>query len=357
MKLSSVENNNNRYIPAKANNKNSKKNVNFTGLDGALDVCVKFWQTVDHFGRAGQFTVEDMCGTNFPRSYKGLMAGKKYTGKYNWPAFFQEAIREFMTGPTMTFFPMIALAVSKSKFGPSANTKVVNTKNLSYLMTGIKGGTEEEVKKAFFSKVADDMLKSTLDSAADNKERMGSAKKELAGALSKCSDALDTLTDTKFFARKQPKENLKQAQKEVADLFSNIIKERKADFSDTNFKTVKFSIDNSSKGALDIGTYTDAITAYIHDFTKANKTNENLIDTSLNTIKTFSNKWISKRLFVMFWMIVVTGMLMRNIPRLYTKASGKINPNASGVYSEAEKRGKKSAQNEQPKNEGVTNDK
>ena len=114
MKLSSVNNTQNRYIPAKANNNNPKRNINFTGIDGALDVLVKFWQTVDNFGRAGQFTVEDMCGTNFPRSYKGLMAGKKYTGKYNWPEFFQEAIREFMTGPTMTFFPLIALEVSKS---------------------------------------------------------------------------------------------------------------------------------------------------------------------------------------------------------------------------------------------------
>ena len=355
MKLSSVENNKNRYIPAKANNKKSKKNVNFTGLEGALDVCVKFWQTVDHFGRAGQFTVEDMCGTNIPRSYKGLMAGKKYTGKYNLPAFFQEAIREFMTGPTMTFFPMIALWATKKSFGPSANTQNVNMRNLSHLMTGIKSGTPEEVKKSFFNKVVNDMIKCTFDSESDNKIGIEKSRKVLTEKLENCSNALEEVLTATKANKKQAKENLKTTQQEFAELFSRTLN-RKGDYTTTNFKTARFSVDNKNTVAeTDIKNYCDAIIAYAHDFIKSNTGKDNIVDTSENTIKTFSNKWASKRLFVLFLMIVVTGMLMRNIPRLYTKASGKINPNASGVYSEAEKRGKKSAQSEQQTTKEVAN--
>ena len=65
----------NNYIQPKNNNKNS--NPNFKGL---TEGAVNFWQIVDNGGRALQFTVEDMTGTNIPRSIKGLLAGKKYTG-------------------------------------------------------------------------------------------------------------------------------------------------------------------------------------------------------------------------------------------------------------------------------------
>ena len=38
-------------------------------------------------------------------------------------------------------------------------------------------------------------------------------------------------------------------------------------------------------------------------------------------------------------MIFLTGVIMSFIPKLYTLVSGTVNPNASAIYNEAEKKG------------------
>lgn len=337
MKLTPVGKISSEYKPA---NYKQNKNVNFTGLEGILDKTVDFWQFVDNGGRAVQFTVEDMCGTNFPRSYKGLMAGKKYTGKFNFRALIQEALREFLTGPTMTISPFALLALCKMSFGPNANTKVENIKNLSYLMEGVKEGTKEEVTKEFLTKVATDMLDKTLDSAEDTKATKEQTQK-LYEALANYSKAFEGSLNVAKENKKGAKEALKGAADAFSNVFSEIVNTSKADYSNTNFQTVKYSIDGAGKtGAADIKSYAEYVASYMHSFLK-NNAKDDIINTSKKAIDSFKYNSIGKRMFVLFNMIVVTGFLMSFIPKIYTKASGKINPNASGVYAEAAKRGSK----------------
>ena len=52
------------------NNKVNNKNVSFKGI---ADFATVFWNFVDKGGRGLQFTVEDMFGTNIPRTYSGAM--------------------------------------------------------------------------------------------------------------------------------------------------------------------------------------------------------------------------------------------------------------------------------------------
>ncbi len=322
-----------KNTPSKANQK-----VAFTGGAGSpLDAFVKFWQVVDQGGRALQFTVEDMFGTNFPRSYKGLTAGKKYTGKYNWVAFAQEAIREFLTGPTMTFFPVIALAFSKHQFGQSANIRNENVNNLSHLLNGVNEGTVQEVSENFLTKVSKDLLDKTLDSAKDSKVTEAE-NKELATKLKEYLEVFNTVNNTKGEAKKLAKTNLKEKETAAFKTFEDIIKKNKADFADTNFQTVKYSISDTATGSADFKEYIDYAASYIHDYVKQNTADGGIVKTNSNLINGFKNNLTGKRLFTMFNMIILTGLLMRQIPKLYTKATGKVNPNAVNIYNEASNR-------------------
>ena len=100
-------------------NKNSNNNVQFTGLMQGLGT---FWDTVAQ-SRALSFTLEDMCGTNVPRTIKGAFSGYDKTHKINWLAVAQEGIREFLTGPTMCFMPLGILAAAKKMGGNSTEIK------------------------------------------------------------------------------------------------------------------------------------------------------------------------------------------------------------------------------------------
>ena len=155
MKISSVNN---------AISANRSSNASFRGV---ADTLVNFWQFVDNGGRAVQFTAEDMCGTNLPRSIKGAMAGIQYTHEINVFAFLQEFVREFLTGPTMCITPWLIISLAKKAY-KSANTHNENIENLSYIMNQF--GSEERqaaqsvdsVKSAFFDKVSRDMLVQTI---------------------------------------------------------------------------------------------------------------------------------------------------------------------------------------------------
>ena len=130
MKLSPI----NGSINNQSQVNNKSNNDNKVSFKGGADTLVKFWQFVDNGGRAMQFTVEDMTGTNVPRSIKGALAGYKYTGKINVPALLQEGIREFLTGPTMCVAPVAILALANKFAGKTSNTHLENIINLSHLM-------------------------------------------------------------------------------------------------------------------------------------------------------------------------------------------------------------------------------
>ena len=333
MKLSSLDNKSSIYKPNYNNN-----NVNFSGTNPIVDGMVKFWQMVDKGGRAAQFTCEDMFGTNLPRMRQGLIAGKKYTGKYNWKAFIQESIREILTGPTMTFFPMIALICCKKMLGPSANTKVENINSLSDLMTGVQQGDKASVTNDFFTKVIDDVLLQTL--GEDKDKNLTENRTNLTKALKKYSEAFNSLQSAKMPERKQAKTVAKEHADSLVDLLAKIIKNDKSNFDDTNFQTLKYTLTDANgetkTASMNAKSYFEFVVSYIHDFTKKNANADGLIDTSKSAIRDFKSLHTAKRIFTLANMILLTGLLMRQIPKLYTR--GRVNPNAEEVYNEAKKR-------------------
>lgn len=329
MKLAAVNNEIIRQNRLKnSQNNDNKKTQNNVAFKGFADAATVFWNFVDKGGRGLQFTIEDMLGTNFPRTYKGAMAGYKYTGKINFRALLQEAIREFLTGPTMTLAPIAILGIIKGMSGETANVHRENIVNLSHIVStlGEKNLKGDEFKTEFLEKVVDDLLKQTTGKVTpDDKEVLKDGFKKYASLVTN-----------------KDKKGIKQHLASLEETFESIIKANKDSYKDTNFQTVKYSLDNNGKvGATNFVNYVKYVTAYGNDYVKAN-TKNGIVDLTASAISKFKTNWVGKRAMTIASMILLTGTIMTFIPKLYTLASGTRNPNGEGVYEEAKRReGKK----------------
>ena len=326
MKISSV----NSINIEQNKNSNNKKNVPFKG---GVDYLVNFWQFVDNGGRALQFTVEDMFGTNFPRTYKGAMAGYKYTGKVNIPALLQEAIREFLTGPVMCITPIAVLALAK-KSGKTANTHIENIENLSYLMKQAAKQGNSINQDNFLKTVIKDLITKTSGKEATNND-IETLLKKLKEYKEKAS-GLSSKEFLKKTGKKAAKKDVSSALENLQTTFESIIKRTKDNFKNTDFTQVKYSINESRQGSTNFKNYVEYIDAYIQDFAKRfNK--DGLLDATQENISKFKSLFMGKRIITIASMFAITGFLMSFIPKIYTLASGGINPNASAIYKEADK--------------------
>lgn len=322
MKLSAVRNF--QYEPSINNAKTKKQNdPSFKG--GFANACVNFWRFVDNGGRALQFTVEDCTETNIPRSIRGAVAGYQYTKKINVLGFLQEAVREFLTGPTMCVTPVAILTLATKLSGKTSNTHVENIRNLSYITSQIKAENADTFKNSFFTKTIEDML---------NKSTGKDVKAEDVSYLVEKLKSYNSTTD---------KKKSKQILEELNNLFQSIVKRDVENYNGIDFANAKYSITKEKTGETNFKNYMGYVSSWADDFGLAiTKKGSNAFDNK--NISLFKNSWIGRRLFVISGMIGITGILMSFIPKIYTKVSGRVNPNASAIYDEAKK------------NEGTTNE-
>jgi len=349
MKLNAVSTNTTTNYSQNKNN----KNLHFKGF---ADAATVFWNFVDAGGRGLQFTVEDMFGTNFPRTYKGAMAGYEYTGQINWPSVWQEGIREFLTGPTMTLAPIAILAIATKMSGKTAGTHCENITNLSHLVTKLvpeklEADKVEKVnivdfKKDFLKTVVDDMLSNSAGDLADDARDFSA--KQLIRDIQEYNKLQESIKNA---ATRADKKSAKKSASKLLDTmganFESILKEGNKSYIGLNFQTVKYSMPGSTEaGKTSFKNYIKYISAYMEDFTKANLeevTSEDgatkqFVKLGKNAIQSFEETWLGKRVMVVASMIVLTGVVMSIIPKLYTLASGGVNPNAASIYNEAQKR-------------------
>ena len=323
MKTSSVNN----TINSRNNQYYSK--TNFRG--GLTNALVKLDAAMKN-SRAIQFTVEDMCGTNFPRSYKGLTAGYKYSHKLNIKAFLQEATREFLTGPTMCLVPFFIISSCKKSTGGTSNMHLENINNLSGMLMQQKDGVKgnEEVVNEFLKSVSSDVLNSSVgkDVDSDSINALASKLKEYVSAIS---------------ADKPLKADKKRALANVQETFQNILKSSADDYSKTDFLTASYTKFNSKGeklsgvlGSTSSSNYFEYVGNFIKDFVSKNSSEEK-IKLNSDVTRMYRNSWLGKRAVIIACMFFITGVLMSLIPKLYTALSGKTNPNAVAIYNEADK--------------------
>ena len=317
MRLSAIGSPNANRSKYNSNIKNNQKNAqSFKGGMG----LVNFWQWVDNGGRALQFTIEDMFGTNIPRTYKGAMAGYKYTGKVNVPALLQEAIREFLTGPTMCVVPIVVLNAAMKSSGKTANTHVENIENLSYLMSKTKSGDAKDFEKRFYTTCVEDMLKQTTNQDAIKKEHVES----LVSQIQELGNSTDKKKTAGILASLQ--ENFEGITKKLMD---------EETFKKADFTAAKYSISETKTGSANFKNYVEYMSNFAKDYSKkySKEASDGISKININS---FKNTWIGKRVAVIASMFALTGVCMSIIPKIYTLASGSRNPNASAIYDEAE---------------------
>ncbi len=313
------------------NNQNNKINNKSVSFKGIADFATVFWNFVVKGGRGLQFTVEDMFGTNFPRTYQGAMAGYEYTHEINWQYLYQEGIREFLTGPTMTLAPIGILAAITKASGKTANVKRANISNLAYLTDKLPKENIDEAtfKNSFLRKVVEDMLTQTTRRNAEKAD---------------VDVLVEGITKYSKLSGSKVKTDKKQAKEILAGLketFERIVKSTKENFEGVDFQSVKYSTYGEQVGSTGFENYVKYMSAFADDFAKTNKTTvdgKQLINLAQDTIKKFESAWRGKRGFTMAAMIFLTGYIMSFIPKLYTLASGGINPAGKAIYAEAQKR-------------------
>lgn len=329
MKLNAISNRQIRQNNLNNNRKNNQnfttnKNVNFTG---GIDGLIAFWNFIDG-SRAWQFTVEDMCGTNFPRTWKGAMSGYKYTGKINVPALAQEMIREFLTGPLMSVTPFAVLAVATGLGGKSVDTHRKNIQNLSYIASTMDEKVDaKDFNDKYLKAAIEDMLKQTL-----NKKEVDSKDVEIIFEGIKKYDSILSAKEKGY------KKNAKNVLAELGETFKRIVRDKRDDYKGVNFALARFSTgEKNAIGTAPFENYVKYMSSYAQDYAKAN--NENgVINLAKNAIESFKINRIGRRVLTIASMIGITGVVMSIIPKLYTLASGDTNPDTIAFANEAQKR-------------------
>ena len=126
-----------------------------TGSDVVLSGLVKFWEAVERGGLAASFTIQDMLGTNIPRTWAAKDVGKDITGKNNWGAVLENGLREFLTGPSMFLVPAGVLAASSKYGGKSHSVPVQTIKDFGEIISNsnIDVTNKEAFKKSFYESV------------------------------------------------------------------------------------------------------------------------------------------------------------------------------------------------------------
>lgn len=126
-----------------------------TGSNVVLSGLVKFWEAVERGGLAASFTIQDMLGTNIPRTWAAKDVGKDITGENNWGAVLENGLREFLTGPSMFLVPAGVLAASSKYGGKSHSVPVQTIKDFGEIISNsnIDVTNKEAFKKSFYESV------------------------------------------------------------------------------------------------------------------------------------------------------------------------------------------------------------
>lgn len=336
----------------KSKNLSSSK-VSFRGLDPTTTM-IDFWAAVARGGLAASFTVQDMLGTNFPRTFAALDRNKDITGKNNYKAAVEVAIREFTTGPSMFIIPALVLAGASRYSGEANKVPVDNIAIFSDIMKGsIDNLSDNKFKNIDFKTLSKDELQN-----AGEEIKKVFYKDVFESIFSQFADIkdinIDEYVDLMLKAENPatPKRNffMSMANKRivkngvVVDAKDEILSQLSTKFvadkkSHTqgwgDFLTAKIIPGSKS---LKISDIIDDMKNYSNDFVKQYISTQNkdikagskvLVDKFINN---FRDSRIGTRFITNVMMVVATGLFMSIIPKLYTR--NKTNPETDAIYAQ-----------------------
>ena len=345
MKVRNIENS---AVSGSKNNNYSRKNpAANTSFTGVTDGLIKFWEGVDRGGLAASFTVQDMLGTNIPRTWAARNVGKEYTGKNNWTAVLENGLREFLTGPSMFVVPGAVLYGSMRYAGKANGVPVQTIKDfgdiVSQNLDKIDTSSVEKFKETFYRGV--------LDKAVNNFD----AKKQTVDVASYVSDILRMeKAPKKGLINNIAGKSMPDSREEILQgIVNTFVRDKKANTKGyPNFLTALITdakdVKAAAKHEIPIDDLIDRMGKFSDDFYKTlQKSGSSL---SEDFVKSFTNKRMGGRFATNIAMGIFTALAMWFIPRIYT--IGKTNPETDPVRQKASelKGGSKPA--EQKENNG-----
>ncbi len=350
MKINNIQVQNSNYNRYKNQNKPLKPKDNPTFKGG---FAINFWDAIARGGFAASFMVQDVTGTCIPRTYQSLNRNKEITGKKNYIAATETALREFITGPSMVVIPMGVLAAAKKFSGRANDVPMENIAPFSDIMKNIMQNTNldntkalgvdgytKELKKSFYEKM--------FSLSLGEKGEISDTAKELASDLMQYDSAkkrnMFQQLLNKDLVKKEVKDGVKTKVKvEAKDQIASRIVTKYTDYR----KTIDGTFDNLLNTDLN-GTLKkpNKISSLIKDFSnfgndvaktikkdciKGYMSEAHLNATSFmdefKTIKTGS-KFLTN-----FIMVAATALFMSQIPKLYSIS--KTNPETAAFRNES----------------------
>ena len=318
----------------KQNNINNLKSYQKPSFKGVDSFCLGLGNAIENGGLAVSFTLQDMLGTNLPRPYMGLMRNKKENNGHTNKSFaMKEAVREFLTGPSMFIIPMGMLGFAKNVFGSASNipAKFINAFGNIHANNAVKNN-EITGKQDFFKNTFAEIIKNAKGeetiSEETNKKAQEYAKKLTESIKTPNNDNLSTRIKQWYTSVKTgQKFGVDKTIAELSDDFVNISKSHAKNSAHTDFTVAK--VGNTASSFKNTVAH---MVAYATDVVE--KTKSQTPETAKNFIENLKNKKVAGRFALNLLMYSSVIAFLQVIPKLYNNAEGKKNSGLKGLMQE-----------------------
>lgn len=185
MQVSNVSNSN---CNVKNYNRNNRQPQNQTFGNGLANGLVSTIAFIENNGFAGEFFTVDGLGMMGPRTVQAYTRNRKELGHLNYKAGAEEAIREFLTGPSMFLIPVSFMLLSGKLFGRASKLNVNTLKEFGKVSKEVLKNSENvpKFKTNFYDKALTEMFSHHSKKAdANGHELISKTKKEIIETLEK----------------------------------------------------------------------------------------------------------------------------------------------------------------------------
>lgn len=299
------------------NSVNNVKYSNKANFKGVTDGLIKFFEGVAKGGAPGEFLMQDVAACGLPRTVSSLNRNKEKLGHLNYLAAGETAIREVLTGSSTLVVPSLVILGASRSIGPANKVSVASIKDYSDIMLKTAKTVDiktPEVRGVFYNDVFKEIGK--------NLGKDGDELKDFADSFSKKVLDMEAAPKKSLIKRllgKQAKDAVTK-DKIMADITDSFVRVKKA--SVDNFDTEFLSAQISEKNSASIDSVVKSLKNYADDFMKtAKKTTTENAEAFINK---FKNIRLGSRLVTGTLTVLLTGLFMTIIPKLYTLS--KTNP-------------------------------
>ncbi len=307
----------------KTSKRSMSDKTSFKGLDNFV---VTTMDMIERGGMAASFTIQDMLGTNIPRTLTALDRNREELGHPNYAHASEVAIREFVTGPLLFLVPAAILKTATIKH--KAGEVSLNTINglSDVLSDSLKSIKDLKNEKNLNLKIYNDIFKNILENAA-YKGDLDKEAKNFAETFEKALKLPKKGFFKKLLNKAQPgsKDDLLD---NLANDISKIIKQNSNDAS-KDFTMLTFG--KTNKFSRNIYKFFEELANYTNDLSSSMKKSSKLSNNQ-EFIKKFNKTRSTFRVLLNIFMTVGTMAVVSLVPKLYMRS--KENPALAGLKSE-----------------------